>query len=442
MEHVTGPGREPIALVVDSTDKEGPTAAPRTGPSVRAARMLLWLAIVLPFIYTTRKTASEVASGGLGAWDMVRGAGPVVLLAVSVVMAPVRRRGFGWVEVALAGYCGVALLSVVVPSNPAPSVSLMKAASLAFVALAGARLVRMYREPSEVIVALTGFVHLVLLAGAVQLLIFRSTVYAVATGPLSGTSDGLARLNLVVPQVSANPLALVGVAGIISCVVGVGPRWLPFNVVTRNGLLVLYGYLIFLTRTRSALLVGVAIVLVALLVRARRKPLSSLAIFAALCAAAVTIIPDLLPAIHTFFQRGQTRQGIDTLSGRTVIWTAAKHVWEQNRAFGLGYYTGHRLGIPGINAEQSNIDNTWLETLVDTGVAGCLPLALFAIGGYLRLVRARGLRGDVRLWAGAVAAYTLLISFVNPTIQSPGAGQVVLLVLLLAVFPPTTKVPH
>jgi O-antigen ligase len=117
-------------------------------------------------------------------------------------------------------------------------------------------------------------------------------------------------------------------------------------------------------------------------------------------------------------------------------------VWDQNQTFGLGYYTGHRLGIPGLNAEQSNIDNTWLETLVDTGLIGCLPLALFAIGGFVRLVRVRGLRGDVRLWAVAVAAYTLLISFVNPTIQSPGAGQVVLLVLLLAGLPSTSKVPQ
>jgi len=391
--------------------------------------------VLVPFIYTTSKSASDVSSGGVGVWDAARGVGPAVLWALSIALAPTCRRGIGWVEVALTGFCAATLLSVAAPENPAPTASLLKSASMIFVVIAALRLVRMYREPREVVLAVIGFVHLVLLAGAVQLVLVHGTVYSAATGTAAETSDGLARLNLIVPQVSANPLALLGVAGVLSCVVGVGPRWLHFNPLVRNGLVVLYVYLIILTRTRSAIAVGLLIIAVALLVRMRRKPLSTLAILIGLIVAAATVIPGLVPQFHEFLQRGQTTQGIDTLSGRTVIWDAARSAWEQHATFGLGYYSGHRLGIPGLNSEQSNIDNTWLETLVDVGIVGFLPLALFALLGFLRLVRSKALTGDIRLWAIGMALYGLLISFVNPTIQSPGAGQVVVTLLLLAVVP-------
>jgi len=425
-----------------SRDAARAATTDREQVSLRSARMVLWLAVIVPFIYTTSKTAADVSAGGVSAWDAARGVGPAVLWALSIAIAPTCRRGFGWVEVALVTFCAATLLSVLVPENPAPMSSFLKSASMIFVVVAALRLVRMYREPREVVLALIGFVHVVLLAGAVQLLLFRGTVYTAATGAAAETSDGLSRLNLVVPQVSANPLALLGIAGVLSCVVGVGPRWLHFNPVVRNGLVVLYTYLIILTRTRSAIAVGLLIIGVALLVRMRRKPLSTLAIMIGLTIAAVTVIPGLVPEFHTFLQRGQTTQGLDTLSGRTVIWDAARHTWEQNRTFGLGYYTGHRLAIPGLNVEQSNIDNTWLETLVDVGIVGFLPLALFAILGLFRLVRSKELRGDVRLWAIGMAVYTLAISFVNPTIQTPGAGQVVLTLLLLAVLPRPRSQPE
>jgi O-antigen ligase len=101
----------------------------------------------------------------------------------------------------------------------------------------------------------------------------------------------------------------------------------------------------------------------------------------------------------------------------------------------VGYYTGHRLGIEGLSETQSNIDNTWLETLVDVGLLGLVSLAVFAICGLVRLVRSRELAGDLKLWAVAVAAYGCAISFVNPTIQTPGAGQVVLGFLLMVALP-------
>ena len=410
-------------------------AAPED-PSFRStlslARLVLWLAAIVPFIYSTSKDASTLAAGGgVGPLEIVRGAGPAVLWGISLLLAPTVRRGIGVVEIALAGFCVAALMSVLLPENPSPQASLLKALSMAFVVLALGRLVRLYPAPREALTALVGFVHIVLLAGAVQVLLFRHDVYTVG----ADTIDTLPRLNLLVPQVSANPLALMAVAGILSCVLGVGPRRVPFNPLIRNVLIVLYVYMILLTRTRSALAVGLVIIAVAMLVRARRKPLSTVAIMAGLVVASVLVVPNLLPEVHTFFQRGQTAQGIDTLSGRTVVWDSALRVWEDNKLFGVGYYTGHRLGIGGLSETQSNIDNTWLETMVDLGLVGLASLALFAAAGLVRLFRTRELLGDQKLWATGVATYIVAVSFVNPTIQAPGAGQVVLTTLLLLVLP-------
>ncbi|HEY2878954.1 O-antigen ligase family protein [Nocardioides sp.] len=408
------------------------SATPTLSGGVRTARILLWLAVMLPFIYTTSKTAAELSGGGsLGALEVLRGGGPFVLWGLSILAAPVRRRGFGAPDVLLALYALVIVMSASNPLNPNSQASLLKSITLISVILAMWRLVRLYDHPRELVVALVGWVHVVLIAGAVQILVFKSTVYAAG----ATSTDGLARLNLVVPSVSANPLAFVGVAGILSCALGVGPRWLHLNVFVRNALMGLYVYEIFLTRTRSALGVGLVIVAVSLVVRARRHPLSTITTAVVFIGGAVALMPSLLPQLHTFLQRGQTTASIDSLSGRTVIWDAAYRVWQQHQTLGLGYYSGHRLGIPGLQQDQSNIDNTWLETLVDVGLVGIVPLALFTLVGVWRLARSKLLSGDIRLWGVGIAVYVVAISFINPTIQQPGAPQVVLTLLILSVTP-------
>lgn len=398
-------------------------------PSERAARLVLWLAVTLPFVYTTAKSATQVSGGAIGPLDLVRGAGPLALWGLSILVAPVRRRGFGAPDVLLAAYLLVIVLSALNPLNPSSQGSLLKSVTLLSVVLAMWRLVRLYDTPQELTVALVGWLHVVLLAGAVQMVLFRSAVYAVGDNSL----DGLPRLNLIVPSVSANPLAFAGVAGILSCALGVAPRWLRFTIPVRYLLMGVYVYEIYLTRTRSALGVGLLIIAVSLVVRARRHPLSSIATAAVFLGGAVVLLPSLLPQLHAFLQRGQTSASIDNLSGRTVIWTAAYHVWQQHQTLGLGYYTGHRLGIPGLQQDQSNIDNTWLETLVDVGVLGLLPLAAFTLLGVWRLMRSALLSGDVRLWAVGTALYVVAISFINPTLQQPGVTQVALTLLILSV---------
>lgn len=419
-----------IASAIPSGDRDAPSGAYGT------ARLLLWIGVLLPFVYTTAKNASDLSGGGsVGAMEIVRGGGPAVLLAISTLLAPTLRRGFGMPELFLATYAVVVLVSYLNPLNPSPQASLLKAMSLVSLYLVMMRLVRLYDSATDVVVSLTGLVHVILLSGAVQFALFKSAVYSVAPD----SPDQFARLNLVIPSVSANPLAMLGVAGILSCALGVSPRWMPFNGVVRNALMLIYAYEIFLTRTRSALAVGLIIIAVSIFVRARRHPMASLVTGIVALAAGFLLASFFASQTHAFLERGQTSHGLNTLSGRTVIWSAAHEVWLQHQWLGLGYYTGHRLGIPGLSETQSNIDNTWLETLVDVGILGMIPLALFMLSGLWRLLRTKELLGDVRLWAVAVCLYAAAISFVNPTIQQAGPGCVLVGVVLLALGPKTSS---
>ena len=65
------------------------SAAQETSTGLRAARILLWLAVMLPFIYTTSKSAAELSGGGsVGALEVLRGGGPLVLWGLSILAAP------------------------------------------------------------------------------------------------------------------------------------------------------------------------------------------------------------------------------------------------------------------------------------------------------------------------------------------------------------------
>jgi O-antigen ligase len=74
----------------------------------------------------------------------------------------------------------------------------------------------------------------------------------------------------------------------------------------------------------------------------------------------------------------------------------------------------------------SNLDNTWLEALVDVGVIGLALLALFLLAGLVRIAQARSLPSDLQLFALLLVLYGTVVSFVNPTIQSVSAVQVLL----------------
>ena len=72
----------------------------------------------------------------------------------------------------------------------------------------------------------------------------------------------------------------------------------------------------------------------------------------------------------------------------------------------------------------------WIETLLDVGLIGAVPLAGFLIAGGLALGRRRRTRsGQLAL---AVYATALASSFVNPSLQQANYPMIVFATVLLA----------
>jgi O-antigen ligase len=372
------------------------------------------LTIFVPFAYLVARSSQEIEQG-FGVYDVVRGGGALVLVVLGTVLAPCRRRGIGIVELAAISYCAVAMVSTVWSINPAATAS--KAVLLGAAYFAVFRLARLYDSAADALSALAAVVHTLLLWCVAQAILFPDLAI------VRGSVDTTPRLISIVPSIGANPLGFLALAGIVALVLNLGPRairGIPARVLLGG----LYIAELFMTRTRTALLLGVLVLLLTVLLNVKLRPL--LATYAILIAGAGALLAftTYQDEVASYFRRGQSRIAFQTLTGRTDVWSVAWAVVEEKPLTGLGFYAGHRLGMPILNAyqERSNLDNTWIEALVDVGVLGTIPLALMLLAGWLRAAQARYEPVQFRLWALALLSYALFISMVNPTVQS-GLGM-------------------
>jgi O-antigen ligase len=258
-------------------------------------------------------------------------------------------------------------------------------------------------------------VHALLVWVAVQAVLFWDEVVY--------PEGDITRLGSAVPQIAPNPLGYLAVAGLLALFFGVGPRFIVRSLVLRVGLAGLYAAELLASRTRTALVLGALVVLVALLLHARKRIVLVSVLFLCGLTAVTVLLGYFGDSLNDYFFRGQTSGELIGLTGRVDIWRAATQEVSENFLLGLGFYSGHRLALTGIWNYQveSNIDNTWLETLVDVGVVGMIPLAIFVIAGVIRLLGDR-IPSDVKFWGLAIALYGVAISFVSPTLQMSGVA--------------------
>lgn len=82
-------------------------------------------------------------------------------------------------------------------------------------------------------------------------------------------------------------------------------------------------------------------------------------------------------AIFEFLARGQTTEQLLSLTGRAYMWSVAWDSFLENPWLGKGFYVGHKLLAIDIAMPYSTVDNTYLESLVNVGVAGTTFLLMF-----------------------------------------------------------------
>jgi hypothetical protein len=174
-----------------------------------------------------------------------------------------------------------------------------------------------------------------------------------------------------------------------------------------------------LTHTRTALIglfLGVLVAGLSLFL-SRKRVRKALAIFVVV--GSLTAL-TFAPFLGAWFARGESREGLVQLSGRTSVWSAivSQPRTEVNTLFGYGITNGSYDGL--------SIDSTWLTTYIDQGLFGdvidaALLLALFAIA----LSTPRGPRKALALF---LTVYCLVLS-----ITEVGLGQATEYMLDLAV---------
>jgi len=394
-------------------------------PSARiGAGLFLWVGLLAPLAFTHARTQQEVASGSLDTLSIAQGVVPFVCLALASTFERPRLLPLRPYEVPLACYLLVIAASAVWSVNPLATE--LKAAQLAsgYALLLG--LSRLYSLETLIRAAATG-IHLLAVAALAGMLVDPARALAP-----TDVYVNVPRLHGIFPSIAPDLLGFLGAAGVILTLAGVRPAFAS-GLAGSLGLIGLDAAVLLLSRSRTGVIL-LAVGVLALVLGGRRRGFHALAVCAVAVVALVVASPTLSRQAVSFFHRGQSKSAFTTLTGRRDLWESALHDWRNRPLEGHGYYAGHRLGAVSrsVTFQTSNLDNTWIETGVDVGLIGLLPLAAFGLTGVRQLRQRRGVRPDP-LFAPLLALLLMcaLSSFVNPSLELPSYTMIVFGLLLV-----------
>lgn len=391
--------------------------AARYSGNERVLRYLLILGAFGPLLYVSNQTDSVDTSVGISA--LVRGGVPFAALGLAHVVGlpKLLPRRLTLPEKALVGFAIMAFGSLT--WSAAPATTALKATVLAASFLCLSYLVRSYRSAIEALHGFVTLVYTVLIWTLIQALAAPSSAFAQLTG-------GISRLRSVIPSIHSNQLSHIALIGLLSVLLNVMPPRLRGRLAVRLGLGALFAVELLAARSRSALAIGSVMLVVAGLHALRRSAF-----------AGVVVAWGLLPlfflvatqgdTLSSFLRRGQSDRAFFTLTGRTLTWDSALDFAAQRPVLGHGYYTGHRLAFAeATGAGASNLDNAWVETLVNLGYLGTMLLAAFVLGAFWLAVRRFPIGGTPKMFLALTISYFAFASFINPSVQGNNSSQIML----------------
>jgi O-antigen ligase len=392
---------------------------------VQAARIIAWVGLFAPMAVAQQRTAFELQSSSpVSTLNIVQAALPLAALGSAFMLTNPRLRRVSTPEWCILVYLALAFISTA--WSVAPLATFLKAGQLTIAYCLVAVLVRLGTAP-QILRELSGWLLALVVAALGGLAIDPSAAYT-PQRVFYGTSS-VRRLVGLFPANSPDLLGLVA-AGALICLVGrVYPRWAT-NVAVRWALGGACIATLLLTRSRTGLVVAGVGVLVTFAIE-RRSRLRVLLLTPALALAAVAAVVWLSGPIGRYLMREQNASSFSTLTGRTQEWHTALALWAIHPLTGYGYYSGHRLlsELALLSPSQfQNLDNTWVETLLDLGIVGLIPLALAVVWAFPR--RESGLGSLRPAFVGLYAAFALA-SFVNPSLQEVAYPMVVFGTLVL-----------
>jgi O-antigen ligase len=429
-ENVVIPGRR--ELNARSYDEHGRQVVQITTFRTKLSRLFLWIGVAAPFAYSQPQTLQSLSSAtGLTNLEVARGVIPILCLIVARLIQPGSRRKVRIPGRFLSLFLAVALLSTFWSISPKQSGLKSIVLIVGYLCLWG--LVRRYEDYESALHGLANTVHVLLIAVAVEAVVWH---HAAFNASLPGRLAGL------YPSIAPDVLGTLAVVGLLANISNLVPAFL--NTPTRRvALSAIYIAELIATGARSALIFGVVVVGLFLIIR---RPWSSIRLVG-------LILMILLAGIglassqskfDRYIQRGESSYTFSTLNGRTSYWSEAISAWSTARVEGLGYYSGHRFGLVLRRGQPptENIDSTWIESLVDVGIVGAIPLFGFAITGMALIWKSRfSISRSAYLWAIATCFIYLFTSFINPTLQSNNTVNFIIWGFVLLAIPGTGTQP-
>jgi O-antigen ligase len=395
-----------------------------TNPGVM--RFVAWCGLIGPLAVTQNRTPEQVRAAPVTPLLLAQGLLTVIALALVVVVARPRFRPLSATERWLLAFLAIALASVAWSVAPKPT--FLWAVNVTFVYLLLLSIIRLQaRAGVDAMRELSRVVHLLLGATLIGLLVVPGMAMATV-----GQYSTALRLHGVFPALDPNAVGLIAAAGIILVVGGYGPIWRASRAL--NAAIVGVDFtLLILSRSRAPV-VFLALGLLFFYLQ-RRGTWQTLAVMIPLILLGLVVFATAGSSLEKFALRTESSENLTTLTGRTYGWEAALSAWEERPLTGLGFYSGHRLGLAEI--ESSNLDSLWVETILDLGPAGFVTLAGFVIAGAIQLFSAKAAIGDSKHLKVRRALFLLclLSSLINPSLQRPSYFLIVFGFALLAPVP-------
>jgi len=211
------------------------------------------------------------------------------------------------------------------------------------------------------------------------------------------------------PFLSGNGLGYVASALILVVLA----EWQARRIRAQAAILQLVFALALFSVSASRTALGILLLSVLLVIFKRSKVIGALAVCAVLIAGTL-----FSTEIITRLQGKQNANSFVTLSGRTVVWTAAVRQFEKNPILGVGGGVGGKMVIANIGnmylEAMSSLHNGFLEVLTGLGITGFL-IAVYML--CLATWRAWGIWNEYPQFAGT---YVLIIHVWMTTIMSTG----------------------
>jgi O-antigen ligase len=394
---------------------------------VALSRVILWIGLLGPIWIAQSQSNLSNAPGSSAATsignangttgnltsDVARVVLPLLCLALAWLLTRPRSLRPGRVEFLYLAYGVFALVSVLWSVDR--TATLEKAVTLVVAIVVVWELLRRYESAGAVVRGVANYVHFTLILVAAEIPFAWHRSFNVAGGLNPN------RLSGAFPQYSPDILSTIAAVGVLAVLFGVGPRWLVEHRWRRVVFGLLYAAELIAAGTRSvAAIAGIVIIVIVVARSWRTHRRTVIGCIVLACVAVAALSPKLVSYLH----RGQSGTQVVQLNGRAQKWDAGLRAWEQSPLVGDGYFAGHRykIYVPNVGAyaaHPQNLDETWLEALVDVGLVGAALLAAFVVAGIARIVTSRQL-WERNEWIFACAVCLLYVpqSFLNPTVES------------------------